>query len=184
MRASIFVSAVAFALASAQDSSSSADPFPQTSFTTETNSLGVVTGMPPVDTSIANQPNPVTNQPAVVTSQPLPANIPAVGPGVYTLTLGGTGTGSAVNQTRTVTVSANNSTTVVLAPSTTASSPDATGSGASGSGSGASRSGSGSGAGASATGSGGRPDSTGAASNVKVAAGSLMGFGAFMAAFL
>ncbi|XP_014552697.1 hypothetical protein COCVIDRAFT_109588 [Bipolaris victoriae FI3] len=180
MRASIFVSTVAFALASAQNSSPSEDPAPQTAFLTQTNSLGVVTGMPPVDTSIANQPDAVTDQPAVVTSQPLPANIPAVGPGVYTLTLAGTGTGTAVNQTRTVTVSANNSTTVVLAPATTASGAGATGSGSSPSG--ASRSGSGSGA--SATGSGSRPDSTGAASNVKVAAGSLMGFGAFMAAFL
>ncbi|EMD58494.1 hypothetical protein GGP41_004360 [Bipolaris sorokiniana] len=179
MRASIFVSTVAFALASAQNSSPSQDPAPQTAFLTQTNSLGVITGMPPVDTSIANQPDAVTEQPAVVTSQPLPANVPAVGPGVHTLTLAGTGTGTAVNQTRTVTVSANNSTTVVLAPSTTSSGAGATGSGSE---SGASRSGSGSGA--SATGSGGRPDSTGAASNVKVAAGSLMGFGAFMAAFL
>lgn len=186
MRASIFVSAAAFALASAQDtsagSSTSIDPFPQTTFTTQTNSLGVVTGMPSVDSSIPSQPDAVTNQPAVVTAQPAPADIPAVGPGVHTLTLAGTGTGSMVNSTRTVTVSANNSTTVALVASATSSGAGATGSGSAGaSGSGSDASGSGSSA--SRTGAN-RPDKTGAASNVKAAAGSLVGFGALMAALL
>lgn len=176
MRSSIFVSAAVVAVASAQ--SSSVDPFPQTSLLTQTNSLGVVTGMFPVATSIGaipTQPDAVTNQPAVVTSQPVPADIPAVGPGVHTLTL--PGTGSMFNTTRTVTVSANNSTTLVVAPATSANSANPSGSGASG----ASRA-SGSG---SPTGSGAASASTGAAvPNVKVAAGSLVGFGAFMAAFL
>jgi hypothetical protein len=167
-------------LTSIKDSSSSIDPAPQTTFLTQTNSLGVVTGMPAADTSIATQPDAVTTQPAVVTTQPAPADIPAVGPGVHTLTLAGTGTGSMVNSTRTVTVSANNSTTVAIVATPTSSDADATGSGASGSGADAS----GSGADASRTGTGANGASTGAAVNVKAAAGSIVGFGAFMAAFL
>lgn len=170
MRSSIFVSAAVVAVASAQ--LSSIDPFPQTNLLTQTNSLGVVTGMFPVATSIAaipTQPSVVTEQPAIVTSQAVPADIPAVGPGVHTLTLAGTG--SMFNSTRTVTVSANDSTTLLIAPATTANP----------SGSGASRA-SGSG---SPTGSNAASGSTGAAvPNVKVAAGGLVGFGAFMAAFL
>ncbi|KNG48699.1 alpha beta-hydrolase [Stemphylium lycopersici] len=181
MRASVFVSAIAFAVASAQDDSSSIDPAPQTTYLTQTNSLGVVTGMPAPDTSIASMPNAVTSQPAVITTQPVPADIPAVGTGITTLTLAGTGTGSMVNSTRTIVVSANNSTTVALV-STTASGAEATGSGSSDSdatGTDADATGT------DATGTGAdSPDSTGAASNVKVAAGSLVGFGAFMAAFL
>jgi hypothetical protein len=148
-----------------------------------TDSRGVITGQFPVATSqptqpavvtqIPSQPGVVTSQPAVVTTQPAPADIPAVGTGITTLIL--PGTGSMFNQTRTVVVSANNSTTVQIVASTPTSGSDATGSGASGSG--PRRSGSGaSGASASAT--------PGAAANVKVAAGSLLGFGAFVAAFL
>lgn len=116
----------------------------------------------------------MTEQPAVVTSQPLPDNIPAIGTGVHTLTL--PGTGSAFNETRTVTVSANNSTTLVLAPAT-ASGAQASGSGASGSGARVSGSGSPASSGAGAS-------STGAAANLQVAAGGLAGIGAIMAAFL
>ncbi|KAF1941859.1 hypothetical protein EJ02DRAFT_434520 [Clathrospora elynae] len=170
MRASIFVSAVAFTVASAQ--SSSTDPAPQTNYLTETNSLGVVTGMPAVETSIPSQPAAATSQPLAVTSQPPVADIPAVGPGVHTLTLGPGG--SVVNGSRTVTVSVNNSTTMVLQPPTSSANP--TGSDASGSG--ASR------ASGSRTGSGASASSTGAAASVKVAAGSIFGFGAIMAAFL
>ncbi|MBO1764768.1 hypothetical protein JQN64_26680 [Escherichia coli] len=180
MRASIFVSAAAFAVASAQNSSPSpsVDPAPQTAYLTQTNSLGVVTGMPAVDSSIAQQPDAVTDQPAVITSQPVPADIPAVGTGIHTLLL--PGTGSMFNQTRTVTVSANNSTTLLVAPATSASGSGATGSGSNPSKTGADASGSG----ATRTGTGASSGSTGAASNVKAAAGSLVGFGAFMAAFL
>ncbi|CBX92729.1 hypothetical protein IAQ61_005902 [Plenodomus lingam] len=177
MRSSIFVSAAAFALASAQ----TPDSFPQTAYLTQTNSLGVVTGGPAVVTAIPSQPAPDTSipaQPPVVTSQPIPDNIPAVGTGLHTLIL--PGTGSAFNQTRTVTVSANNSTTIILTPSTTSSGPDATGSGASGSG--ATRSGAQTG---SQTGSGATASATGAAArNFNAAAGGILGFGAFMAAFL
>jgi hypothetical protein len=148
-----------------------------------TDSRGVITGQFPVATSqpsqpavvtaIPSQPGVVTSQPAVVTTQPAPADIPAVGTGLTTLIL--PGTGSMFNQTRTVVVSANNSTTVQIVQSTPASSgADATGSGASGSG--PRRSGSG---------ASGSPTATpGAAANVKVAAGSLFGFGAVVAAFL
>ncbi|KAJ4367449.1 hypothetical protein N0V83_007032 [Neocucurbitaria cava] len=176
MRSSIFVSAVAFAVASAQ--SSSVDPFPQTSLLAQTNSLGVVTGQPPVATSQPTQPAANTvqpNLPSAVTTQPLVNSIPAVGTGVHTLLL--PGPASNVNSTQTVVVSANNSTTVVLAPAT-ASDASATGSG----GSSGSKT---SGASGSATGSGSASSSTGAAAhNVKAAAGGLVGVGAFLAAFL
>ncbi|OAK98689.1 hypothetical protein IQ06DRAFT_327232 [Phaeosphaeriaceae sp. SRC1lsM3a] len=182
MRASVFYSAAFAAVASAQ--SSSVDPFPQTSLLAQTDSRGVVTGMFPVATSQPQQPAAVTNQPgqpavvtsqpAVVTTQPAPANIPAVGSGITTLVL--QGTGSAFNQTRTVVVSANNSTTVELVRSTPAS-----GSGAGATGSGASGSGSRPSGSASGTGS---PASTGAASPLQIASGSLIGFGAIFAAFL
>lgn len=182
MRASIFFSAAFAAAASAQ--SSSVDPFPQTSLLQQTDSRGVVTGQFPVATSQPGQPALNTQQPgqpALVTSQPLPANIPAVGSGVQTLLL--PGTGSAFNSTRTVVVSANNSTTVVLNTGAASASNSARASGASttpASGSGSARA-SGSG---SPTGSGSPQNSQGAAANVKAAAGSVLGFGAIVAAFL
>ncbi|KAL5116730.1 hypothetical protein ACEQ8H_005342 [Pleosporales sp. CAS-2024a] len=181
MRASkFFASAALAAAASAQSSSSSSvDAYPQTSLLKEINSLGVVTGMFPVATSIPDQPAVVTSQPALVTSQPAPANIPAVGPGLHTLVL--PGTGSLFNSTRTVVVSANNSTTIVIQTSTTPSASPTGSAGASGHAGSAAKSG--------ATGTptgtaGGSQSSKGAAANVKVAAGSVMGFGAFVAAFL
>jgi len=176
MRASVVYSAAFAAVASAQ--SSSVDPFPQTSLTVLTNSQGVITGQFPLVTSQPGQPAVVTQQPGVVTSQPLPADIPAVGSGVHTLLL--PGTGSAFNQTRTVVVSANNSTTVQLVQSPTAASGSArvSGSGSAGasgaSGASASRSGSATGA---------PTQSQGAAAGIKVA-GSFVGFGAFVAALL
>jgi hypothetical protein len=157
-----------------QTITSSVDNYPQTSYLKQTNSLGVVTGMPAVFTSQPGQPAVVTSQPAVVTSQPLPAEIPAVGPGLHTFTL--PGTGSMFNQTRTIVVSANNSTTMQIQTST----PVASGSGSAASGSGARASGSGS-----ATRSGAAASqSANAANNMKVAAGSILGFGAFVAAIL
>jgi hypothetical protein len=181
MRASTFFSAAFAAAVSAQ--SSSIDAFPQTTLLRGTNSLGVVTAQPPVATSQPavitaqpSQPAVVTQQPgqpAIVTSQPLPADIPAVGPGIHTLIL--PGTGSLFNTTRTVVVSADNSTTVQLQTST----PAASGSGMATSGSGRVT-----GTGGSATGTGVPQNSQGAAANVKAAAGSVLGFGAFVAAFL
>ncbi|KAH7414250.1 hypothetical protein DE146DRAFT_639743 [Phaeosphaeria sp. MPI-PUGE-AT-0046c] len=177
MRASVFYSAAFAAAASAQ--SSSIDPYPQTNLLAQTNSLGVVTGQfsqPPVVTQQPTQPAVVTSQPAVVTTQPVPADIPAVGTGITTLVLAGTG--SAFNTTRTIVVSANNSTTVQLVTSTPASG-SAGASGATGSG-GSRVSGSGA-SGASGTGA---PASTGAASALQIASGSFFGFGAIVAAFL
>lgn len=52
---------------------SSVDPFPQTSYLAQTNSLGVVTGQPAAATSIPDQPaadTSIPTQPAAVTSQP------------------------------------------------------------------------------------------------------------------
>ncbi|EAT77546.1 hypothetical protein HBI56_197260 [Parastagonospora nodorum] len=180
MRASTFFATAAFAVAASAQSSvsaetSSIDAYPQTSFLKQTNSLGVVTGMPSqpaAATNIPSQPAAVTSQPAVVTQQPAPADIPAVGPGVHTLVL--PGTGSMFNSTRTVVVSADNSTTVQIMTST----PAASGTGAGASGSGARQSGS------NASGTNAPQNSQGAAANVKVAAGGVLGFGAFVAAFL
>ncbi|KAF2833363.1 hypothetical protein CC86DRAFT_461748 [Ophiobolus disseminans] len=170
MRVSVFYSAAFAAVASAQ--SSSVDPYPQTTLLRGTNSLGVVTAQPPVATLIPSQPAAVISQPAIVTSQPLPANIPAVGPGVHTLVLAGTG--SAFNTTRTIVVSANNSTTVQIETSSAA----ASGSGSAGTLTGTAR------VSGSATGTGAPQNSAGAAANVKAAAGSVLGFGAIVAAFL
>jgi len=169
MRAStIFVSAAALAVASAQGSSSP-DAFPQTSFLTQTNSLGVVTGMPAVATSIPGQPG----QPALMTSQPAVASIPAVGSGIVTLLMPGPSTN--VNATQTIVVSANNSTTIILGQPQTA--------GASATGSNGSNGASGSnGAGASST-SSGKPKASNAA-GANAVAGSFVGAAAFIAAFL
>ncbi|KAF2872724.1 hypothetical protein BDV95DRAFT_570483 [Massariosphaeria phaeospora] len=58
---------------------STVDPFPQTAFLQQTNSLGIVTGQPEVVTSEPEQPT----QPAIVTSQPDSVTTPpeAVTPG-------------------------------------------------------------------------------------------------------
>ncbi|OAL50823.1 hypothetical protein IQ07DRAFT_680166 [Pyrenochaeta sp. DS3sAY3a] len=173
MRAStIFASAAAFAVASAQ--SSSVDPFPQTNLLAQTNSLGVITGQFSVATAIPTQPAADTEQPPAATDVGTVETIPAVGTGVHTLTL--PGPASNVNATRTIVVSANNSTTVVLGAPTSSgavfTSPGASGSGASRT----------PGASGSPTGSGAPQQSTGAAA--QVVAGSFLGFGAFLAAFL
>ncbi|KAF2866661.1 hypothetical protein BDV95DRAFT_598569 [Massariosphaeria phaeospora] len=166
MHASILISTVFAAAAFAQ--SVSEDP---ATWLKQTNSLGVVTGMPAV----------ITSQPAVVTEQPsmapaatdvgIPASIPGVAPGLNTIVL--------PNTNQTVTVSANNSTTVVVsAPKTsggmftgtdgkatpTQTDSDATGTDASGS----------------PTGS----DAAGAGATMRAMAGGLVGAGAFVAAFL
>lgn len=168
MRSSIFVSAAIVAVASAQ--SSSIDPFPQTTLLQFTNSLGVVTGQPPVQTSQPAQPPADTAQPDVDTDVGTAVTIPAVGTGVHTLLLGGPS--GRVNETQTVVVSANNSTTIILgAPSTASATPTGSG-GASGS----------RGASGSPTGSGSPEQSTNAAAaNV---AGTFAGMGALLAAFL
>ncbi|KAF2746577.1 hypothetical protein M011DRAFT_445516 [Sporormia fimetaria CBS 119925] len=125
MRTSFILPALAVAVAA----QSSSDDFPQTSFLTMTNSQGVITGMPPVETSQPPVPPAVTSQPAVETSVGEAASIPAVGTGVHTLLVQGT---AGVNSTQTIVVSANNSTTVIqttigVGPSSTAESDSPTG---------------------------------------------------------
>lgn len=62
------------AASSASDvSSSSIDEHPQTTFLTQTNSLGVVTGQPTEPAVVTSQPT----EPAGVTTQPTLATIPA-----------------------------------------------------------------------------------------------------------
>jgi len=78
-----------------------------TSYLAETNSLGVVTGMPPVNTDVntlvaTSEPGAVTTEPSVVTSQPAVATSPAGTPSsIPTLaTVAGSapqGTGSGAN---------------------------------------------------------------------------------------
>lgn len=178
MRASIFVSAAAFA-AGAFAQSSSGDDFPQTSFLQQTDSLGVVTGQPAPATNIPNQPPAETNIPALDTSVGIPASIPAVGSGIQTIAVPGT-----ANTTRTLVVSANNSTTVVLGDPTSAGgsrSAAATGTDGKPITTGATRTGSeASGSETSGTGA----QSTGAAATMRAVAGGVAGVGAFVAAFL
>ena len=177
MRAAFFTPVFALAVY-AQSQSSSIDDFPQTSFLTQTNSLGVVTGQPAVNTNVGNPDSSIPAQAPVETSQPPVASIPAVAPGINTIQVPGTG-----NTTRTLVVSANNSTTVVLGNPTPSGSPtgtEARTTGADASGSGASGA---SGATGSRTGASGS-QSTGAAPTMGAMAGSIFGVGALVAAFL
>jgi len=188
MRGFAFVSALA-AVALAQDSSSEAassssiDPAPQTSYLQQTNSLGVITGGPPVatsqpaaDTSIPAQPPADTSIPAL----PPGASIPAQASGIHTVVIP-----IGNNSTVQVVVSAANTTTIVYGAPSTA---PASGSGAETTGTGkASGTGRASGSGADATGSGAAATGTqasapGAAANVQVASGFLGA--ALLAAFL
>jgi hypothetical protein len=175
MRASIFIASAFTAVVFAQsDSSSSTDPAPQTTFTTQTDSRGVITGQP----TIPGQPAVVTSQPAAdtsipdqITTQPLLQTIPAVGTGINTVTIG-----NPDNSTSTLTVSANNSTTLLVAKPTP--------SGSRTSGSGSETTATNSDGSPVATNSDGSPASTGAAATMRAVAGSLVGAGAFVAAFL
>jgi len=178
MRASIFISAPIFAIAALAQSDSSAissssysydNPF--TSYLTQTNSLGVITGQPAPATSIPTQPGVVTTQPAVVTSQPLPATLPALSSGFNTIIVG-----NSLNQTSTLTVSVGNATTSILTP---ASSTPASGSAGTTGGAAAT-----SGASGTPTGSATATKSSGAAAALHVAGGAFVGVGAFVAAFL
>ncbi|KAF2108497.1 hypothetical protein BDV96DRAFT_587291 [Lophiotrema nucula] len=176
MRASIFISAPIFAAAALaqSESSSSVDAFPQTSYLQQTDSRGVVTGMPAVATSIPSQPaaaSSIANLPPAVTTQPLPASIPAVGTGLHTIIIGGPS-----NTTQTLVVSANNSTTIIV-PTASSASSGASGAQTTGGASGSGPSGS-------ATGSATGAQSTGAAPTMAALAGSFVGLGAFVAAFL
>jgi len=78
-----------------------------TSYLTETNSLGVVTGQPSVITS---QPSVVTSQPAVVTSQPAVVTTKPTVPGV---SVGTISSAAGAGKNTTVTTSSPKTTTVL-----------------------------------------------------------------------
>lgn len=159
---------------------------PETSFLTQTNSVGVVTGMPSNAAATASN-----GQPAVVTSQPEVATIPAGLPsGTTWITM------NISSSLTSFEVSVGSSTTAVIGGAATgaqvttgASAGVATGSVAAGSGSASAASGSGSGSAA-----GGSASSTASASssssssaavgNVKIASAGVIGLGAFIAALL
>lgn len=187
MRASIIIPVFAAAVFAQSESSQSGDDFPQTSYLTQTNSLGVVTGQPGVETSIPDQPpadTSIPDQPPVNTAQPsqatdvgVPASLPALGSGIYTIPVQGT---AGPNSTQTLVVSANNSTTVVLSQQT----PKPSGSDASGTGANPTETG---GDGEEETGTptgSDAPSSSAAAATMRAIAGSVAGVGALMAAFL
>lgn len=91
MRSSIFFAAPFAALALAQSSgnateSTSSVPYSNinTIYLTQTNSLGVITGMPSVATSVGNAGTAITTQPTLATSQAAAALVPAGFTGVTT----------------------------------------------------------------------------------------------------
>jgi hypothetical protein len=79
MRSAIILTLAAVAMAQVSEPSSIPSyTNPMTSFLTQTNSLGVVTGQPKPDLNVVtSQPLPVTTQPALVTSQPPVETSPA-----------------------------------------------------------------------------------------------------------
>jgi hypothetical protein len=162
MRSFAIVSLAFAAIASAQSDSTSAasvDAAPQTTFLTQTNSLGVVTGIPTQPAVVTSQPD----QPAVITSQPLPASVYAgLTTGLNTVILG--------NRTATVLISSG--LTSILTPTPTPTAAAGTDGGAAASGS--------------ASGSAAKTSSTGAAAagHFKAGAGALAGAGAIFALLL
>ena len=147
---------------------------PATKFLTETNSAGVVTGLP----GQSGQPEAVTSQPAVVTSQPPVATLPAALPSGYnTIYL------NVSSHLTSITVSAGKSTTTILGDadvSTVGPGGHQTG--------GAGRPHGGSpthgGQQASSASASASSTETGAASNMKVASAGMLGLGALFAALL
>lgn len=128
---------------------------PETSYITETNSLGVITGMP---TAVTTQPG----QPSAVTTQPAAASIYAgLSSGLNTVVVG--------NRTLTVNVSGNQTSVVTPTPTTQSSNGAGT---TTGSGSGTK------------TGSSSSSTSSGAAAVVKMASGALAGAAGIFALFL
>jgi len=155
-----FVILAAAAVSSAQDvgvNTETSIPYSniETLYTTETNSLGVVTGMPdPVTT----QPG----QPAEVTSQPAAASIYAgLSQGLNTVVVG--------NSTVTVDVNGNQTSIVSSTTQSTAASASAATTGS---------------ATGSATGSSSTSKSSSAAANIKLASGALAGAAGLFAVFL
>lgn len=158
-----------------------------TSYLTETNSLGVVTGMPSVVTSQPSQPAAVTAQsslPTGVTTQPVVATIPAGLPsGTNTVVL------NISSSLTSFLVSVGSSTTAVIGDASVsiAAATNATGTAASGStatGSGSSASGSAASGSNTASSSSSSSTSNAAVGNVQVASAGLIGLGALFAALL
>lgn len=207
MRSSIFFAAPFVAAAYAQSSSeanstvveisasgtttSTTVPYSNgfTSYLTQTNSLGVVTGMPEVETAQSALPPAVTSQPAVAT---IPAGLP-IGNTYLLINISRTLTSFevSVGSSTTVVVDAPESATIVTGTGTetgTAAVSSATGSSSddseSSSGSSSTRGSSSSGA----SSSGGAAQSTGnadsSAGRVTFASAGVLGFGALFAAFL
>jgi hypothetical protein len=178
MRASIFISASAFAVAAFAAESSSIDPAPQTTFLAQTNSFGVVTGQPAAASSIPNQPSQALSQPPVATSVGNAASIPDYGPGLHTYAQG-----QGTNSTTLIVFSANsNGSTTVYQATPTPSGAKVTGTDGKVTPVASSTV---------ATGTDGKPaagatstSSTGAAATMRAVAGSVVGVGAFVAAFL
>lgn len=161
-----------------------------TSYLTQTNSLGVVTGMPEVATAQSALPPAVTSQPAVAT---IPAGLPEGNTYLLiNISRSLTSFEVSVGSSTTVVVDAPESATIVTGTGTetgTAAVSSATGSSSddseSSSGSSSTR---GSSSGSSASGSGASASSTGTADSsagrVTLASAGVLGFGALVAAFL
>ncbi|KAK3716412.1 hypothetical protein LTR37_006562 [Vermiconidia calcicola] len=172
---------------------------PATLYLTQTNSLGVVTGMPGASTVITN-PAVVTSQPAVVTTQPAVDLVPAGITGTTIVSYNGTAgftsfTAVAGESTTRILGGANTIATVAsgsASGSTTArgNGPRPTGgrpTGGSGSNSNSDSDASSSGApsGSASSSSSSASESEGAAaSNMKAASAGVLGLGAFIAALL
>jgi len=109
MKAVALLAALLVTTVSAQSANTTSIPYsnPETSYTTETDSNGVITG----------EPTPVTTQPIEDTTQPILASIYALSQGLNTVTVN--------NQTLTFDVSGS-VTSAVLPPTTTAQ-PTSTG---------------------------------------------------------
>jgi len=205
MRSSIFFIAPFMAAAYAQSSdvntTSTTAPYTNgfTSYLTQTNSLGVVTGMPSVATDQSALPPAVTTQPTAVTSQPEVATIPAGLPVgvtniVQNISRSLTSFEVSVGSSTTVVIGAASDATIVTGTGTetgaaatassssgSSSSNDDDDSSASGSSSSSEESGS-STSGSSAAESTGSADSS--AGRVTLASAGVLGFGALVAAFL
>ena len=160
-----------------------------TSYLTQTNSLGVVTGMPSVETAQSALPPAVTSQPAVAT---IPAGLP-VGNTYLLINISRTLTSFevSVGSSTTVVVDAPESATIVTGTGTetgtAASATDSSSSDDSESSSGSSSS-STRGSSSSGASSSGAAESTGTADSsagrVTLASAGVLGFGALVAAFL
>jgi hypothetical protein len=155
------------------------DAHPQTTFLTQTNSLGVVTGMPAVITSQPVQPSQALTQPDAATSVGSAAIIPDMGPGLHTYSYG-----IGTNSTRAIVFSVNSAGVTSLAPVPTTMSDSPAGSTGTDGVVTPTQTGTDGKLISTAAATGSETASTGAAATMRAVAGSVVGVGAFMAAFL